>query len=168
MPSVFEKARYRLEHERVLLLETLLLFQSDVGASMAPEDWLKLASSVATALYARGPTPGLEGSTENAQHLVSSACDRAFMTQTEAMPPFSALVSYPTDPYCGDMQLLHCGCRTCAHLPSASDITYAFAGHTGAHPRSSPGASAGAGGSRKVHLRKQPPLCGRGSSAEGP
>ena len=77
MPSVSEKARYRLEHERVLLLETLLLFQSDVGASMAPEDWLTMASSVATALYARGSMTGLEGTTENAQHLVRSALDAA-------------------------------------------------------------------------------------------
>lgn len=72
MPSVFEKSRYRLEHERVMLLETLLLFHSDVGVSMPPEDWLKLASGIASALYAKGPVPGLEGTTESAQHLVSA------------------------------------------------------------------------------------------------
>ena len=72
MPSVSEKTRYRVEHERGVLLETLLLFQSDAGASMLAEDWLKLASSVASALYARGLKAGPKGTTEHTQRMVRS------------------------------------------------------------------------------------------------
>ncbi len=172
MPSVFEKARYRLEHERVLLLETLLLFQSDAGASMAPEDWLKLASSVASALYARGPMLGLEGSTENAQYLVSSASNLVLTMQAEAMLQLTALLNKPAHPY-----KRHGSCMQLCAVASAClytsqmlviNILYAVAGHTSAYSRPCPRPSTRAGCSREVHLRKQPSLCQCGSSAEGP
>ena len=84
MPSIFERSRYRLEHERVTLLETLLLLQSRVGASMPPEDWLKLASRVASALFARGSMPGVQGTTEHAQHLVRSTTELVIIMQAKA------------------------------------------------------------------------------------
>ena len=73
MPSVFERRRYQVEHERGLLLETVLLLQSDASARMPAEDWLKLASAAASMLYARGPLSGQEGTGANAQQLVSNS-----------------------------------------------------------------------------------------------
>ena len=43
-----------------MLLETLLILQSDSGAVLPAEDWLRLASSIGGALYARGPAPDTE------------------------------------------------------------------------------------------------------------
>ena len=52
---VFEARRQQAKQERIVILETLLILQSDGGAVLPAEDWLRLASSVGGALYARGP-----------------------------------------------------------------------------------------------------------------
>jgi len=72
LPSVFERRRQQSDQERVVLLETLLVLLNDESATMPAEAWLRLASSMSSTLYARRPSPGAEGTTHNAQELVSS------------------------------------------------------------------------------------------------
>ena len=57
---ISERRRQQAKQERIVLLETLLILQSDSGAVLPAEDWLRLASSIGGALYARGPAPNTE------------------------------------------------------------------------------------------------------------
>ncbi|CAK0783823.1 hypothetical protein CVIRNUC_007023 [Coccomyxa viridis] len=57
---ISERRRQQAKQERIVLLETLLILQSDGGAVLPAEDWLRLASSIGGALYARGPAPNTE------------------------------------------------------------------------------------------------------------
>ncbi len=67
----FERRRQHADLERVLLLETLLLLQSAGSTALPAEDWLKLASSVAGALYARTRSTVEAVAGDKAQHMVS-------------------------------------------------------------------------------------------------
>ena len=75
LSGVFERRRQVAEHERIALLETLLILQSDGATALPADAWLQLASGVAGALYARGPSadPAQARATAKAQQLVSSA-----------------------------------------------------------------------------------------------
>lgn len=73
MPNAFERRRQQADLERVVLLETLLTLQSADSTALPAEDWLKLASSVAGALYARSPSAAQAVAGDKAQHMVRIA-----------------------------------------------------------------------------------------------
>ena len=76
MSPVSERRRQQAKQERLVLLEMLLILRSDGSAVLPAEGWLRLASSIGGALYARGPAPNTEEGKllGRAQQLVRKTC----------------------------------------------------------------------------------------------